>query len=141
MKTVPTNFKKMDLILTYDLQQRAERIKVLAIVNVILYYLVRDYHIFYSQVDKFGNGNYTEFHFYCRPQDETSIAYRLGCYNQCLFQFYDKSYFKNPIHTVPGRFPDSICIPAKYDENHNLIVGIDDVYIYEMGQKLKTSPK
>lgn len=117
MKNIPDGFKKMDLILTFE-NKLVETIEM-----KIIHHLVRDYYIFYSKIPKFDGKTWTEFHFYCRPKDETSIAYRIGCYAQALVEFYTKKSFENAIHTVPEKFPECVHIPASYNEKHQLLVG------------------
>ncbi len=121
-KHIPNGFKKMDLILTFKNEE------VDAIENKILYFLVRDFYIFYSKIPKFDGREWTEFHFYCRPKDEVSIAYRIGTYASHILKFYNrKDYFDNGSHRVPDNFPECIYIPAKYDSDHRLCVG-DKIY-------------
>ncbi len=110
MEKLPQGYKKMDLVLTF-------KTKLTKVVEMeILYFLIRDYYLFYSKVDKFDDGEFMEFHFYCRPSDEVFIAYRFGCYAQALLDFYPKEYFKNPIHTVPKPFPGCIEIELKEEQ-------------------------
>ena len=115
MKEIPSGFKKMDLILTFDNNQ------VKTVENTIIFFIVRDYYFFYTKLPKFDGKKWTEFHFYCRPADEVSIAYRFGCYAQACFRFYNgKQYFqKHGGHTVAKPFPKSYHIDAHEDE-HNL---------------------
>lgn len=122
---IPKGFTKMGTVLTF------ENKLVKKIENKILYFLVRDYHILYSKVPKFDGKQWTEFHFYCRPKDESSLTYRLGCYAQAILGFYDKKHFENPIHVVPAGFPQSIHIKASYDDKHNLCIGDK---AFEMGE-------
>lgn len=101
MKEIPKGFKKMDLELTFT-SDKIEHFE-----QTVLYFLVRDYYIFYTKNKKFGKDEFVELHFYCMPQYEGSISYRMGVYAQAAFQFHKKSYFygKHRIHTVPDDFP------------------------------------
>lgn len=108
MTTVPKNFKKMQL----ELHLRNEHVNDLKM--KVLFVLVRDYYIFFSEEPLYVN--MTKFNFYCRPNDEGLITYKLGCYAQCIFNFYtDKTFFK-PSHVVPDGFPDSIQVQANQED-------------------------
>ena len=107
MDRIPDGFKKMKLVLTF----RTEHVE--KIENMVLFFLIRDWYIFYSKKDKFGDGEYIEFHFYCRPEDEVSITYALGCYLQAVLGLYSEKSFENPIHRVPDGFPRCIHIEMK----------------------------
>ena len=117
MKEIPKGFSKMDLILTFK-NEEVEKIEM-----KIIHHLVRDYHIFYSKIPKFDGKTWTEFHFYCRPKEAASIAYRLGCYAQVIMDFHTKKDFENPIHTVPSNFPECVRIEASYNKENQLCVG------------------
>jgi hypothetical protein len=125
MKEIPSGFKKMDLILTFKNEQ-VEMIEM-----KIIHHLVRDFYIFYSKIPKFDGKTWTEFHFYCRPKEETSIAYRTGCYMQSLMGFHPKESFENAIHKVPNNFPECVHIEASYNKEHQLCIGDR---IFEMGE-------
>jgi len=114
MKEIPDGFKKMDLVLTF----KKELITIWE--NKILHMLVRDFYIFYTKVQKFDGKTFTELHFYCRPQDEVSIAYRIGCYAQTLFKFHKQHDFDYPGHSVPKGFPDAIHIDIRESQLSNI---------------------
>lgn len=120
-KEIPEGFKKIGLELTLNNDQ------VVKMETKVLYFLIRDFYIFYSKVPKFDGKKWTEFHFYCRPQDEISITYRLGCYAQTIFNFYKQKRFENPIHSVPDDFPNCIQIPAEYSGPFDFLIGEEQV--------------
>jgi len=104
MKEIPEGFVKMQQELTF----KTEQIKIWE--DNILYFLVRDFYIFYTKNKKFGKDEFVELHFYCRPKDESNITYRMGCYAQAAFNFFKKDHFtgKHRIHSVPANFPECI---------------------------------
>lgn len=108
---VPSGFVEMGLVLTFT----HDEIDVWE--KKILYFLVRDYYIFYSKIPKFDGKTFTELRFYCRPQDEVSIAYRTGILYQ-MTRKCDKKYFDNAIHSVPDNFPK--CIEIEYQKKEVL---------------------
>ena len=107
-KNVPDRFKKMELTLTFT----PDKIKVWE--DHILRLLVRDFYIFYSKIDKFGKGEFIELVLWCRPMDEISITYRLGCYAQAMFEFYGKKHIVEADHTLPDNYPK--CIYIEHEE-------------------------
>ncbi len=97
IKGLPAGFVKMKLCLFFS----PKEVKVFE--EHVLRMLVRDYHIYYSL------NSYTdmlhELGFYCRPNDEISITYRLGCYCQCMLSFHTiEDIFKSD-HILPQGFP------------------------------------
>lgn len=109
---IPEGFIKMELVLTFE----QKHIKVWE--EKILYFLVRDFYIFYSKTNKFApKYKFVELNFYCRPQDESSITYRIGCYSEAALRHYKPDYFANPIHQVPNNFPDCILLMQEKTTN------------------------
>jgi len=110
MNKIPDGFKKMQLTLLL------KNDKVETMEMKVLYFLVRDYYIFYSKVPE--HGSWIRFYFFCREKDESSITYQLGIYMGLVFN-NDMTQFENPIHRVPDGFPG--CIEIK-----NTVTNIDN---------------
>lgn len=83
----------------------------------VLRMLIRDYYLYYSKLEKFKPGSgYWELSFYCRPDQEGSITYALGCYSQALIGWHKKSELENSNHIVPRGFPNCLLLePYKAD--------------------------
>lgn len=107
MKTIPAGFVKMKLRLMFKKEQ------VDIIENQLLKMLVRDFYIFYTKKD--GIQDWVYFYFYCKPDDETSIAYNLGIYAQTMLDFREKKDIKYAGHSVPTGFPGCIHIDREVE--------------------------
>ena len=88
---IPTGFKKMDIEITYEPKQ-FEVFK-----NAILRLLLRDYHVFYS-AKKYSS--FYKVFFYCQPSVEASLTYRLGVYNQTMFNYHSNYEIITSDHVV-----------------------------------------
>lgn len=106
MKEIPRGFVKMKLKLTL-IPESADRI-----INDVLKMMVRDYYIFYHRKKPFDDPDYKldEIEFYCRPQDETQIAYQIGIYAQTVNEHYTKEKIELASHRLPDDFPECISL-------------------------------
>lgn len=98
--SLPRGMAKMSLVLTVsnkDVEVWEQK---------IIRLLTRDYYIFYSKRPKFDQ--WTELHFYSRPNDEASISYLLGHYAQVCFDTYTKEKLDNQTHQVYANYPKCI---------------------------------
>lgn len=111
---VPDGFIKMDLVITFT----PKEIKVWE--EHIFKMLVRDWYIFYAKVDKFGDGEFIELHFFCQPQYEASITYRIGILFQTLFERESKERIFDASHRVPDNYPNCILIESEQVSKGNL---------------------
>ena len=98
---IPEGFKKTDVEITFSLNE-FEIFK-----KHILRLLLRDYYVFYS------SKKYSCFYticFYCKPSQESSLTYRLGCYNQTMLDFNTKDSIVNSDHVVDENYIESCLI-------------------------------
>lgn len=100
MKEIPDGFVKMNLVLNFP-NKNVKKFE-----DIVLFFLVRDYYLFYTK--KESNG-YTELHFWCQPDKEGSLTYLMGCYCQKAFNYFKgKDYFvRHGGHRVVKPFPES----------------------------------
>ena len=100
---LPDDFKKMELeiMLFSDKQFNAFRKQILRL-------LLRDYYVFYSF--KKYKGYYRLF-FYCRPNDESALTYRIGVYNQTMFNYHKPSDIIKSDHIVSKDYVEKYCVP------------------------------
>ncbi len=107
MKEIPDGFEKMNLLLTVT--KGSSHI----IETQVLKMLVCSHHIFYTKKPHLKE--WFCFEFYCRPKEETRIAYLIGIYNQTMMKYHTVNQIKNAIHSVPENFPE--CIRLELDQN------------------------
>lgn len=100
---IPNGFKEMGLVLTFNKKQ------VEIWEQQILRLIIRDYYLFYTKINKFkDDSDFIELRFFCRPKNESSITYHLGCYAQAMFGFYTKKQIIECDHTIPRNYPKEI---------------------------------
>jgi hypothetical protein len=98
---IPTGFKKMDIEITMS-QNEFDVFK-----KHILRLLLRDYYVLYS-VKKYSS--FYKVFFYCQPSVESSLTYRIGCYNQAMFQYYTQEDIIKSEHVVHENYIESCLI-------------------------------
>ena len=104
---IPTGFKKMDIEITmnpneFDIFKKH-----------ILRLLLRDYHVFYS-IKTYSS--FCKVLFYCQPNVEASLTYRIGCYNQTMFEYYTKEDIIKSNHIVNENYIETYLIETPTNE-------------------------